>query len=102
MNSCCFEILTFSFFKFIFKSIDEPPKDDEGNALPTPLDKQIAKEYFDIDPIPLSTEEYNNNIQDQKEAFFWIPGNTFKNKHLTGDRSKRAVYIGYFYAWLKK
>jgi len=101
LHNCVFKLQIKKKNKFIFKSIDEPPKDDEGNALPTPLDKQIAKEYFDIDPIPLSTEEYNNNIQDQKEAFFWIPGNTFKNKHLTGDRSKRAVYIGYFYAWLR-
>ena len=46
--------------------------------------------------------DFKNNIEDQNEAFFWIPGELYKGKKLNGEKSGQAVYIAYFYSFLRK
>ena len=50
--------------------------------------------------------DFKNNIEDQiknqNKAFFWIPGELYKGKMLNGEKSDKAVYIAYFYSFLRK
>jgi len=46
--------------------------------------------------------DFKNNIEDQNKAFFWIPGELYKGKILNGEKSGKAVYIAYFYSFLRK
>jgi len=46
--------------------------------------------------------DFKNNIEDQNKAFFWIPGELYKGKKLNGEKSGKAVYIAYFYSFLRK
>ena len=46
--------------------------------------------------------DFRNNIEDQNKAFFWMPGELYKGKMLNGVKSDKAVYIAYFYSFLRK
>lgn len=46
--------------------------------------------------------DFKNNFEDQNKAFFWIPGKSYKGKMLNGEKSGIAVYIAYFYSFLRK
>lgn len=46
--------------------------------------------------------DFRNNIEDQNKAFFWMPGELYKGKMLNGEKSGIAVYIAYFYSFLRK
>ena len=71
----------------------------------TSSDTQRAQDYrlFEITEYAIEDLiDFKNNIEDQNKAFFWIPGELYKGKMLNGEKSSIAVYIAYFYSFLRK
>ena len=58
-------------------------------------------EYVMEDLIDFKTN-IENQIKNQKTAFFWIPGELYKGENLNGKKAGIAVYIAYFYSFLRK
>lgn len=67
---------------------------------------QDSKEFEINEYVMEDLIDFKNNIEDQiknqNKAFFWIPGKLYKGKILNGEKSDKAVYIAYFYSFLRK
>jgi len=77
---------------------------EEGDKKNNQTDEIIANEYEDdhlIDLIEIIQQNIKN-VELQKEAFFWTPNNKFLGKELKGEKSDRAMYVGFFYLWLRR
>lgn len=74
------------------------PKSQEPKFVPVPED------LGDDEDSEWSTMESDMErlIDWQKEAFFWIPDKPFRGESLEGRGADRAVYIAFFYSWLRR
>jgi len=92
------------------ESIDVDVGNNKDNYNLNPLDKEAFEEYF-RDTYKEMADSGIDVINWQKNAFFWKPGNlfsvwssgtSFRDIELTGAKSGRAMYIAFFYAWLRR
>jgi len=75
-------------------------------------ESQYEKNILDSQAVRLFWKKYYENLKNensgpdvikwQMEAFFWQPGKEFHGMKLTGDKSDKAIYIAFFYSWLRR
>lgn len=81
------------------KIIDGEESQYEKNILDSRAVRLFWKKYYE------GLKDENNGldvIKWQREAFFWRPGKKFHGIKLTGDKSDRAIYVAFFYSWLRR
>ena len=83
------------------ESIDIAVRNNEDNYNLNPLDKEAFEEYL-RDTYKEMADSGIDVIKWQKDAFFWKPKSLFRDIELTGNEGKRAMYIAFFYAWLRR
>jgi hypothetical protein len=91
-------------FKTTIKNAVTIPDERENNEGDTYriTDKQRAKTSMIFENYEYSIEDLYDlkiNIENQKEAFFWIPGMAYNGKII---KAKKAVYIAFFYSFLRE
>ena len=92
------------------ESIDVAVRNNKDNYNLNPSDKEAFEEYL-RDTYKEMADSGIDIINWQKDAFFWKPGSLFKvwdsgssfrDIELTGTKGDRAIYIAFFYAWLRR
>lgn len=92
------------------ESIDIDVRNNKDNYKLNPLDKESFEEHF-RDTYKEMADSGIDVINWQKDAFFWKPGSkfrvwdsgsSFRDIELTGAKKDIAMYIAFFYAWLRR
>ena len=73
--------------------------DEDDRSYEDPIHYELAKAFWNNYFSELNQAE---KIDWQEEAFFWRPGEEFRGVKLEGNKSNRAIYIAFFYSWLRR
>jgi hypothetical protein len=89
------------------RTIQDEVSDTKGSVYTkSDLQRRQDSQKFEINEYAVEDLiDFKSNISDQIEgqnkAFFWIPGE-LKEKIFDGEKSDKAIYIAYFYYFLRK